>query len=390
MHGPLHAVLPRARASTSSAPTTSSSGSASTSCRRLLVDDADGICAGLDAAVQAAVDAYVDPWQEAAAPVHPLQFTTVAKTLEPEPAGMSAAAARHSPRPDRRRSRSARRACSASDGRDVAVFRCRSGEVYATEAECPHRGGPLADGLVGSHSVICPLHGFVFDLRTGEAAGPRLRAPGHPSRAGPAARRADAGAGVSALTAATFGGARVALLESRLAAETAAMVRRLGGEPVSAPSLAEVDVDADAGRRRVHRPSVGDAPDRWSCSSPAPRSTRLFAAADRLGRAAALLDGLAPARRSSRAGRSRPARSPGAACRAVADRRRTVHHDRRDRRARVAAGRGSRRDRRALRRAQRADRGAPRGARRARPRADVLRVAAARGHRAAVAGDRRA
>ena len=57
------------------------------------------------------------------------------------------------------------------DGRQVAVFRCRSGEVYATGAECPHRGGPLADGLVGNHSVICPLHGFVFDLRTGQAPG---------------------------------------------------------------------------------------------------------------------------------------------------------------------------------------------------------------------------
>lgn len=57
------------------------------------------------------------------------------------------------------------------DGREVAVFRCRSGDVYAVEAECPHRGGPLADGLVGNHSVICPLHGFVFDLRTGEAPG---------------------------------------------------------------------------------------------------------------------------------------------------------------------------------------------------------------------------
>jgi nitrite reductase (NADH) small subunit len=56
-------------------------------------------------------------------------------------------------------------------GRDVAVFRCRSGEVHATSAECPHRGGPLADGLVGNGSVICPLHGFAFDLRTGEAKG---------------------------------------------------------------------------------------------------------------------------------------------------------------------------------------------------------------------------
>ena len=56
-------------------------------------------------------------------------------------------------------------------GRQIAVFRCRSGDVYATSAECPHQGGPLADGLVGSHSVICPLHGFVFDLRSGDAPG---------------------------------------------------------------------------------------------------------------------------------------------------------------------------------------------------------------------------
>jgi len=57
------------------------------------------------------------------------------------------------------------------EGKEVAVFRCRSGEVFATSAECPHRGGPLADGLVGGHSVICPMHGYAFDLRTGEAPG---------------------------------------------------------------------------------------------------------------------------------------------------------------------------------------------------------------------------
>ena len=45
--------------------------------RRLLIDDAEGLCAALDGAVQAAVDAYVDPWQEAAAPIHPAQFMTV-------------------------------------------------------------------------------------------------------------------------------------------------------------------------------------------------------------------------------------------------------------------------------------------------------------------------
>ena len=50
--------------------------------QRLLVEDAEGLCAGLDAAVQAAVDAFVDPWQEGHVPVHPLQFTTVVNTAE--------------------------------------------------------------------------------------------------------------------------------------------------------------------------------------------------------------------------------------------------------------------------------------------------------------------
>lgn len=53
----------------------------------------------------------------------------------------------------------------------VAVFRERNGELYATQAECPHRGGPLADGLLGSGTLICPLHSLKFDLRTGRASG---------------------------------------------------------------------------------------------------------------------------------------------------------------------------------------------------------------------------
>lgn len=52
-------------------------------------------------------------------------------------------------------------------GRRVAVFRPRSGSVYATQAECPHRSGPLADGLVGGTTVICPFHAWKFDLATG-------------------------------------------------------------------------------------------------------------------------------------------------------------------------------------------------------------------------------
>jgi nitrite reductase (NADH) small subunit len=54
------------------------------------------------------------------------------------------------------------------DGRDIAVYHTRSGEVFATQADCPHRGGPLADGLIGGTSVVCPLHDCSFDLRTGK------------------------------------------------------------------------------------------------------------------------------------------------------------------------------------------------------------------------------
>ena len=55
------------------------------------------------------------------------------------------------------------------DDEKIAVFRTRGGEVYAVQAECPHRGGPLADGLLGGTTLICPLHGWKFDLKTGHA-----------------------------------------------------------------------------------------------------------------------------------------------------------------------------------------------------------------------------
>jgi nitrite reductase (NADH) small subunit len=55
--------------------------------------------------------------------------------------------------------------------RSFAVFRARDGGVHATDPFCPHRQGPLADGLVGAGTVTCPFHGFRFDLRTGCAIG---------------------------------------------------------------------------------------------------------------------------------------------------------------------------------------------------------------------------
>lgn len=54
-------------------------------------------------------------------------------------------------------------------GEAVAVFRTRAGQVFATQAACPHKGGPLADGLVGGSTLICPLHSWKFNLETGGA-----------------------------------------------------------------------------------------------------------------------------------------------------------------------------------------------------------------------------
>lgn len=53
----------------------------------------------------------------------------------------------------------------------VAVFRTASDEVFATADRCPHKGGPLSEGIVHGTSVTCPLHSWVFSLETGLAQG---------------------------------------------------------------------------------------------------------------------------------------------------------------------------------------------------------------------------
>ncbi|MBK0398214.1 nitrite reductase small subunit NirD [Limibaculum sp. M0105] len=53
----------------------------------------------------------------------------------------------------------------------VAVFRTATDEVFATSNACPHKGGPLSEGIVHGRKVTCPLHNWVFDLETGEAEG---------------------------------------------------------------------------------------------------------------------------------------------------------------------------------------------------------------------------
>jgi len=52
-------------------------------------------------------------------------------------------------------------------GTRVAVLRTRGGGVFAVQAACPHRGGPLAGGLVGGSTLVCPLHAWRFELTTG-------------------------------------------------------------------------------------------------------------------------------------------------------------------------------------------------------------------------------
>jgi nitrite reductase (NADH) small subunit len=52
-------------------------------------------------------------------------------------------------------------------GKTLALFRTRKGSVFATDNACPHKAGPLADGMLSGDAVVCPLHTFKFDLRTG-------------------------------------------------------------------------------------------------------------------------------------------------------------------------------------------------------------------------------
>ena len=56
-------------------------------------------------------------------------------------------------------------------GERIAIFNARPGQVFAVQASCPHKGGPLADGLLGENTVICPLHASKFDLTTGASLG---------------------------------------------------------------------------------------------------------------------------------------------------------------------------------------------------------------------------
>ncbi|MEO1689362.1 MAG: nitrite reductase small subunit NirD [Pseudomonadota bacterium] len=53
----------------------------------------------------------------------------------------------------------------------VALFRTDTSEVFAAQDRCPHKGGPLSEGIVHGRAVTCPLHNWVIAFETGEAQG---------------------------------------------------------------------------------------------------------------------------------------------------------------------------------------------------------------------------
>ncbi len=55
---------------------------------------------------------------------------------------------------------------------DIALFRTAVDEVFALDDRCPHRGGPLSQGIVFDKRVACPLHDWVIDLQRGCATAP--------------------------------------------------------------------------------------------------------------------------------------------------------------------------------------------------------------------------
>jgi nitrite reductase (NADH) small subunit len=55
--------------------------------------------------------------------------------------------------------------------REIAVFRTADDHVFALENRCPHKGGPLSEGIVHGRKVACPLHNWVIDLESGNATG---------------------------------------------------------------------------------------------------------------------------------------------------------------------------------------------------------------------------
>jgi len=60
----------------------------------------------------------------------------------------------------------------ATESGNVAIFRTVADEFYAVRDRCPHKGGPLSQGIVHGRRVACPLHNWVIELESGQAVTP--------------------------------------------------------------------------------------------------------------------------------------------------------------------------------------------------------------------------
>ena len=54
---------------------------------------------------------------------------------------------------------------------DIAIFRTGDNEIFALLDQCPHKKGPLSQGIIHGRSVTCPLHAWNIDLATGKPTG---------------------------------------------------------------------------------------------------------------------------------------------------------------------------------------------------------------------------
>ncbi|MGF1621014.1 MAG: nitrite reductase small subunit NirD [Rhodomicrobiaceae bacterium] len=61
--------------------------------------------------------------------------------------------------------------CVKNGDTTIAIFRTAEDKIFALEDKCPHRNGPLSQGIVHDGCVTCPLHNWVISLDTGEAQG---------------------------------------------------------------------------------------------------------------------------------------------------------------------------------------------------------------------------
>ncbi|HKV56426.1 MAG TPA: nitrite reductase small subunit NirD [Candidatus Binataceae bacterium] len=76
--------------------------------------------------------------------------------------------------------------CIVANGRQIAVFRLRDGRVFALDNVCPHRAGPLCEGIVGVdlatqlEAVVCPFHAYKFALNDGRGLDTELHVRSYP------------------------------------------------------------------------------------------------------------------------------------------------------------------------------------------------------------------